>query len=145
MSLVDIGCRRVDVRITSGTRNWALILRRLDSGRRINLKSVEQKQEWCNDFDYWARTSRQRHRVGCASNASNTQEITALCTSFHHHLNDQNWESLADLFTEHRVPDCGEYGRSQGGKTIIDYCSILLDKIVDIIPNANDRSGGAHP
>ena len=45
-------------------------------------------------------------------------------TSFHHHLNDQNWESLADLFTEHRVPDYGEYGRSEGRKTIIDYYSI---------------------
>ncbi|WP_413232912.1 nuclear transport factor 2 family protein [Nocardia salmonicida] len=72
-------------------------------------------------------------------------EITALRTSFHHHLNDQNWESLAGLFTEHRVPDYGEYGRSEGRKTIIDYYSILLDKIVDIIPNANDRSGRAHP
>ncbi|MFC9876110.1 nuclear transport factor 2 family protein [Nocardia salmonicida] len=65
-----------------------------------------------------------------------TQEIATLRTSFHHHLNDQNWENLAGLFTEHGVLDYGEYGRSEGRKAIIDYYSILLAKIVDFMPNA---------
>lgn len=64
------------------------------------------------------------------------QEITTLRTSFHHHLNDQNWASLSGLFTERGVLDYGEYGRSEGRQAIFDYYSILLDKIVEFMPNA---------
>ncbi|MGW5383211.1 nuclear transport factor 2 family protein [Nocardia sp. NPDC003963] len=65
------------------------------------------------------------------------QQITALRTSFHHCLNDQDWPGLAGSFTEDGILDYGEFGRAVGRQPIIDYYSILLDKIVEFMPGAS--------